>query len=172
MILIYILRQFLISMLVVLIFYGISNLFVESSNSNNFYGIFINAGFLTLFVTAFKYFNYRATGLKFDASDLSFTIIPEYKMKIISKLDNVELLNRLKNDYKFIESVVYSYQNTIVIDLKEDIWRTEKIEIQFQTIQDGSTEYWLKSKSRYLNLFGDFGQNKNNVNYLKKLIKT
>jgi len=84
----------------------------------------------------------------------------------------VRLLNRIKNDYKFLESVVYTYQNTIVIDLKEDIWRTEKIEIQFHSIQDGSTEYWLKSKSRYLNLFGDFGQNKNNVNYLEKLIKT
>lgn len=171
MILLYIIRQFIVSIPVVLIFNGIS-LLSKSSISIDFKWMFINAGFLTLFVIGIKYFNYRSNGLKFDASDLKFAMIPEYQNKINSRLDSVQLLNRIKNDYKFLESLIYTYQNTIKIDLKEDLWRTEQIEIQFHPIQDGSTEYLLISKSRYLNLFGDFGQNKSNVNYLEKLIKT
>lgn len=79
-------------------------------------------------------------------------------------------MNRLKSDYKFKDSVFYTHLNVINIDLNEDFWKTEKIVIQFNALNDDATEYVLKSKSRYLNLFGDFGQNKCNVSYLEKLL--
>jgi len=169
MILLYILRQLIISIPVVLIFNVIS-LLSNSSISIDFIRMFINAGFLTLFIVVFKYFNYRSNGLKIDSSDLSFAVIPEFQKIIISKLDSVNALNRLKSDFKFKDSVFYTHLNVINIDLNEDFWKTEKIVIQFNALNDDATEYVLKSKSRYLNLFGDFGQNKCNVSYLEKLL--
>lgn len=171
----YLFKQFILVSLLFTIGTLISNIIFYSVIEVDLHRWIFTASFLTIFLFSFKFLNYRSHGLAFDNSDLKLSLIPEYQKITISKLKLSDLVNRIKYDYKFSESTVSIQENIIDIDLKEDFWKSEHIEIKQLNTTDKHVTYLIKSTSRHWWLagglfLGDFGENKCNVNYLEKLI--